>query len=202
MIEQLPISRPLQRISHSQVLVFLYGALVLLPIVVTPFTWLAFLRLPPAGSGLTGCLLDQYCHFGPVDIIHSQILGLVYVVLPFLTLPYFWFVHRADLRLALIAQVLGTLRFGLPLAIWLVGAHLERAVGITALFSNCVPDQTCAFQPGMSYYFLTPLEGLSGLASLGLYVLTLTIWLHIRMPVRPTTTFPMAFTRTAGGTHP
>jgi hypothetical protein len=157
----------------------LFAALVLMPLAITPHTWLYFLGLSPGGSGLTGCLLVEYCHLTPGDVLQAQLPGLLYALLPLLVLGVLVVGRKPGIEQAVLALILGTARFVLPLSIWLVGLHLSPPASERAIFTYCAPESACQFQPGFTYQFITPLEVLSGLTSLVLYVLTLTVWLHL-----------------------
>lgn len=160
-----------------------FGLQVFLVFVTVPYTLLALLRLDPAGSGMTGCLLDEYCHVSPADVVMGQLPGLLYLAPPLAALPLVLLGH-APLRPLLVALLLGTGRFLLPIAIWTAGLRLQSPVPVTTLEAYCVTEVACLAHPGLSYYFITPIEALTGITSLALYVATVTIWLHLAPEVR------------------
>jgi hypothetical protein len=160
-----------------------FGLQVFLVFITVPYTLVALLRLDPAGSGMTGCLLEEYCHLSPNDVVLGQLPGLLYLVPPLAALPLAPLGH-ARLRPLLIALLLGASRFLLPVAIWVAGLRLQSPVPIATLEAYCVTEVACLAHPGLSYYFITPIEALAGLTSLTLFVATVTIWLHLAPEVR------------------
>lgn len=171
-------SRPLDRTARA-----VFGLQVALVFVTVPYTLLALLRLDPAGSGMTGCLLDEYCHVSPTDVVMGQLPGLLYLVPPLAALPLV-LMGRARMRPLLIALLLGSGRFLLPVVIWIAGLRLQSPVPVTTLEAYCVTEVACLAHPGLGYYFITPIEALAGLTSLTLFVATVTIWLHLAPEVR------------------